>query len=142
MNIYQNILVAIDLNEEADQVIQRAQQRALQSSAKLILVHVTEPLSYAYGGDMPMDLSSIQTDLYDQAQQRMSGLVQQKQLGEVNQLLLSGHIKTEVHRVATELSSDLIVVGSHGRHGLALLLGSTSNGILQGATCDVLAVRV
>ena len=142
MSIYQNILVAIDLNEEADQVIQRAHQLALQSSAKLTLVHVTEPLSYAYGGDMPMDLSSIQTDLYDQAQQRMSGLVQQKQLGEVNQLLLSGHIKTEVHRVATELSSDLIVVGSHGRHGLALLLGSTSNGILQGATCDVLAVRV
>ena len=142
MSIYQNILVAIDLNEEADQVIQRAHQLALQSSAKLTLVHVTEPLSYAYGGDMPMDLSSIQTDLYDQAQQRMSGLVQQKQLGEVDQLLLSGHIKTEVHRVATELSSDLIVVGSHGRHGLALLLGSTSNGILQGATCDVLAVRV
>ena len=142
MSIYQNILVAIDLNEEADQVIHRAQQLALQSSAKLTLVHVTEPLSYAYGGDMPMDLSSIQTELYDQAQQRLSGLVKQKQLGEVDQLLLSGHIKTEVHRVATELSSDLIVVGSHGRHGLALLLGSTSNGILQGATCDVLAVRV
>jgi len=142
MSIYQNILVAIDLNEEAGQVIQRAHQLALQSSAKLTLVHVTEPLSYAYGGDMPMDLSSIQTELYDQAQQRLSGLVQQKQLGEVDQLLLSGHIKTEVHRVATELSSDLIVVGSHGRHGLALLLGSTSNGILQGATCDVLAVRV
>ena len=142
MSIYQNILVAIDLNEEADQVIQRAHQLALQSSAKLTLVHVTEPLSYTYGGDMPMDLSSIQTELYDQAQQRLSGLVQQKQLGEVDQLLLSGHIKTEVHRVATELSSDLIVVGSHGRHGLALLLGSTSNGILQGATCDVLAVRV
>lgn len=142
MSIYQNILVAIDLNEEADQVIQRAQQLALQSSAKLTLVHVTEPLSYAYGGDMPMDLSSIQTELHDQAQQRLNGLVQQKQLGEVDQLLLSGHIKTEVHRVATELSSDLIVVGSHGRHGLALLLGSTSNGILQGATCDVLAVRV
>ena len=142
MSIYQNILVAIDLNEEADRVIQRAHQLALQSSAKLTLVHVTEPLSYAYGGDMPMDLSSIQTELYDQAQQRLSGLVQQKQLGEVDQLLLSGHIKTEVHRVASELSSDLIVVGSHGRHGLALLLGSTSNGILQGATCDVLAVRV
>ena len=38
--------------------------------------------------------------------------------------------------------ADLIVVGSHGRHGLALLLGSTANGVLHGATCDVLAVRV
>ncbi|TNF89176.1 MAG: universal stress protein, partial [Gammaproteobacteria bacterium] len=38
--------------------------------------------------------------------------------------------------------ADVIVVGSHGRHGLALLLGSTANGVLHGATCDVLAVRV
>ncbi|MEO2178254.1 MAG: universal stress protein, partial [bacterium] len=30
----------------------------------------------------------------------------------------------------------------HGRHGLALLLGSTANGVLHGAPCDVLAVRV
>ena len=37
---------------------------------------------------------------------------------------------------------DLIVVGSHGRHGFALLLGSTSTGVLRGAQCDVLAVRV
>jgi universal stress protein A len=68
--------------------------------------------------------------------------VQQHNLADVDQLLVSGHIETEVHRVANELSSDLIVVGSHGRHGLALLLGSTSNGILHGATCDVLAVRI
>jgi universal stress protein A len=33
-------------------------------------------------------------------------------------------------------------VGSHGRHGLALLLGSTANSVLHGSPCDVLAVRV
>ena len=35
-----------------------------------------------------------------------------------------------------------LVVGSHGRHGLALLLGSTANAVLHGAPCDVLAVRI
>jgi len=142
MSIYQNILVAIDLNEDADKVIQKAYQLGLQSGAKLTLIHVTEPLSYAYGGDIPMDLSAIQTQLHEHAEQRMSDFVKQKNLGDVDQLLMSGHIETEVHRVAIELSADLIVVGSHGRHGLALLLGSTSNGILHGATCDVLAVRI
>jgi universal stress protein A len=34
------------------------------------------------------------------------------------------------------------VVGSHGRHGLALLLGSTANDVLHGAPCDVLAVKL
>jgi len=142
MRIYQNILVAIDLNEEADKVVQKAYRLSLQSDAKLTLIHVTEPLSYAYGGDIPMDLSAIQKQLHDHAEERMSNFVKQQKLINVDQLLVSGHIETEVHRVAIELSTDLIVVGSHGRHGLALLLGSTSNGILHGATCDVLAVRV
>ena len=142
MSKYQNILVAIDLSEEADKVVKKAYHLSLQSGAKLTLIHVTEPLSYAYGGDIPMDLSVIQKQLHDDAEQRISDFVKQQELSNVDQILVSGHIETEVHRVAIELSTDLIVVGSHGRHGLALLLGSTSNGILHGATCDVLAVRV
>jgi len=142
MSIYNNILVAIDLNEEAHKVALKAYQIGQQTGAKMTLIHVTEPLSYAYGGDVPMDLSAIQQQLHEHAQQRMNEFIQLHQLSDVAQLLTSGHIETEVHRVANELSTDLIVVGSHGRHGLALLLGSTSNGILHGATCDVLAVRI
>ncbi|MDB4308535.1 universal stress protein, partial [Porticoccaceae bacterium] len=48
----------------------------------------------------------------------------------------------EMHNMAKENHIDLIVVGSHGRHGLALIFGSTSNSVLHGATCDVLAVRI
>lgn len=44
--------------------------------------------------------------------------------------------------MAEEQKADLIVIGSHGRHGLGRLLGSTANGVLQGAPCDVLAVRI
>jgi len=142
MSIYNNILVAIDLNEEAEKVAQKAYQISLKTGAKLTFIHVTEPLSYAYGGDIPMDLSAIQKQLQEHAEKRMTEFVQQHGFNDAEQLLASGHIETEVHRVANELSTDLIVVGSHGRHGLALLLGSTSNGILHGATCDVLAVRI
>jgi len=39
-------------------------------------------------------------------------------------------------------NTDLVIVGSHGRHGVRLLLGSTANAVLHGAECDVLAVRV
>ncbi len=80
MNIYQNILVAIYLNAEANKVVQKAHQLSLQSGAKLTLIHVTEPLSYAYGGDIPMDLSVIQTQLHDDAEERMSNFVKQQEL--------------------------------------------------------------
>ena len=43
---------------------------------------------------------------------------------------------------AKDLGVDLIVVGSHGKHGLGLLLGSTANGILHHAHCDVLTIRI
>lgn len=59
-----------------------------------------------------------------------------------DQHVVVGMPDTEIHRFADENGVDLIVVGSHGRHGFALLLGSTSTGVLHGAQCDVLAVRV
>ncbi|EAW31305.1 hypothetical protein GP2143_07144, partial [marine gamma proteobacterium HTCC2143] len=63
-------------------------------------------------------------------------------VGSDGQHIIVGRAENEIHSLAEELGAELIVVGSHGRHGIALLLGSTANGILHGATCDVLAVRV
>lgn len=142
MQAYSNILVAIDLNDEAEPVSKKACALAEMTGAKLHFIHVTEPLSYAYGGDVPMDLSAIQAQLQDHAQQRLDEFMQSHNLQDCGQVLCNGHIENEVHRVAEEIGADLIVVGSHGRHGLALLLGSTSNSVLHGATCDVLAVRI
>jgi universal stress protein A len=45
-------------------------------------------------------------------------------------------------RFAEERKVDLIVVASHGLHGFRALLGSTTDGVLHTASCDVLAVRV
>ena len=53
-----------------------------------------------------------------------------------------GQPANEMRRMAKEENIDLIIVGSHGRHGLALIFGSTSNSVLHGAPCDVLAVRI
>lgn len=63
-------------------------------------------------------------------------------IAEKNQIMEIGSPKLEIVRIAKEIQADLIVVGSHGRHGLALLLGSTANGVLHHAVCDVLAVRL
>ncbi len=55
--------------------------------------------------------------------------------------LKTGYPKTEIIITAEKLKADLIIVGSHGRHGLATLLGSTTNSILHNATCDVLTIK-
>ncbi len=139
---YTKIMLAVDLTEESNVVASRAVALAAASSAELHLVHVIEPLSLAYGGDVPMDLSSVQEQIQEQAKSHLRDFGARLQIAAEKQHLIFGRPESEIHRVAEEENADLIVVGSHGRHGLALLLGSTANGVLHGASCDVLAVRV
>jgi universal stress protein A len=142
MAAYKKIVLAVDLTEESNTVAQQALALAQQGEAELHLVHVIEPLSLAYGGDVPMDLSSVQEQIQEQAKSHLSEFATQLSVPVERQHLIFGRPESEIHRIAEEVGGDLIVVGSHGRHGLALLLGSTANGVLHGATCDVLAVRV
>ncbi|HSB98110.1 MAG TPA: universal stress protein, partial [Spongiibacteraceae bacterium] len=50
MGDYNTILVAVDLSEEAGEVAARAARIATAQGAQLHVVHVIEPLSFAYGG--------------------------------------------------------------------------------------------
>ena len=139
---YRRILLAVDLTEECRRVATRANALATSSAAELHIVHVIEPLSLAYGGDIPMDLSTVQDQIHEQARSHLADFAASFKIPEEQRHLVFGRPESEIHRIAEDESMDLIVVGSHGRHGLALLLGSTANGVLHGATCDVLAVRV
>ncbi len=140
---YQHILIAVDLTEECNNVIQRAQAVASSTQARLSIVHIIEPMAMAFGGDVPMDLSIIQQQQFEQAQTAMANLSARYQaITEAQRHLTFGQPRHEIHRLAKEQGCDLIVVGSHGRHGLALLLGSTANDVLHGAPCDVLSVRL
>lgn len=142
MSLYGKILLALDLSAECDQLIEKAREIASSNSAELYLLHVIEPLSFAYGGDVPMDLTTIQEQLDEHAHSRLNKYAEKMDYPVKEQMVITGHTETEIHRLAKEKEIDLVVVGSHGRHGLALLLGSTANSVLHGASCDVLAVRV
>ena len=140
---YEHILVAVDLTDECAPVINRASESAKANGAKLSLIHIVEPMAMAFGGDVPMDLSQLQQQQFDQAKERLERLIAKyPQLHKDYCHLNYGQPRQEIHALAKAQKCDLIVVGSHGRHGLALLLGSTANDVLHGAPCDVLAVSL
>ena len=142
MSDYGKILVAIDLSEDSNRILQRARAVASSAAAQLHIIHVIEPLSFAYGGDIPMDFSGIQDEIYQQATQQLDRFAESHGIDKAHRHIVMGRPEVEIHALAEELQADLIVVGSHGRHGLALLMGSTANGVLHGAKRDVFAVRV
>lgn len=139
---YRHIIVGVDLSEDCPAVIQRAAGIASACRAKLTLAYVLEPIAFAYGGDMPVDLSGVQEQQVHKANAELAQLAKTTNYPIQQQHVLVGQPAAELHYLAEQESADLIVVGSHGRKGFALLLGSTPNSVLHGATCDVLAVLV
>ncbi len=144
MTIYNHILLAADFFEHGGLVAEKAKQIAAQNAAQLSLVHVVDNLPItdpAYGPIIPFDVDLTQ-ELMEATKKRLHELGEKLQVPAERQYLEMGSPKLEIVRVAEEIQADLIVVGSHGRHGFALLLGSTANGVLHHAKCDVLAVRL
>ena len=141
--IYQHILIAVDLTEASEKVAQRALALAERCDARLSLVHVVEyvPVDPAGEALLPPPVN-MEDELMDAARKRLDALAGKLNLPDCRRHVVLGNIKTEVARLASENSVDLIVLGSHERHGLQLLLGSTERSVLSAAPCDVLAVRL
>jgi len=143
MSPYKHLLLAVDFSDHSQDVSKTAEQLAKLYQAKLSIVHVVDnlPLNSDPYGPIQFDVDFTQ-ELLDNAKERLDKFAANLNITPEQQFLEMGSSKYEIVRVAEENDVDLIVIGSHGRHGLKLLLGSTANGVLHHAKCDVLAVRL
>ena len=145
MASYKHILVAVDFSPAAETVARRALDVAQAHQAELHWVHVVDylmPLGLADDFTPTPALLVDEKELLEQGRQSLQRFLAKRDRAADPQSVLPGVPRQEIVRLARELCSDLIVIGSHGRHGLARLLGSTARAVLNDAPCDVLAVRV
>lgn len=143
MGGYGNILVGVDFSDTTETVCERAADLARRSEATLALIHVLEPIVVDPVYDMvPVIPAELELERTKQARKALNRLGDRYGVPAERCWVESGPTKTAILEKAAGKGVDLIVVGSHGRHGVGLLLGSTANAVLHGARCDVLAVRV
>ncbi len=146
MSNYHNVVVAVDLEDDCNEVVKKAMNLGF-AIEHITLAHVFEPMPAPYASIIPYAPGLAATDDLD-AQVKASQTAKLNTVAEefgipTSQcLLLEGFAAKELKLHAAENDVDLIIIGSHGRHGLGLMLGSTANGVLHGASCDVLAVRI
>jgi universal stress protein A len=144
MKSYNHVLLAVDFFEPAQVVINRAKSLTESYQATLSLIHVVDnmPLPDAgYGLDAAYNVD-LTGEMIIAAKHKLTDLAKKLGVEQAKLYVELGSPKFEITRIAEENQVDLIVLGSHGRHGLALLLGSTATGVLHHAKCDVLAVRL
>jgi universal stress protein A len=145
---YRKILVIVDLSNGSDSVVRAAREQAAYSHASIVALHVVEFVPVEPMGDPLMPTLSmeptlaIEAELIDRATEKLRTILAAEGLSETPMRIEAGSIKGQIVRVAEEEKPDLMVVGSHERHGLAVLLNFTDDAVLHAAHCDVLAVRL
>jgi universal stress protein A len=139
---YKNILLVVDLSEDSRVIGERAKAIAACYGSEITLLHVVEYVPVEPMGEALLPTVQIEGELVERARQRLIELAQQLDLSQSRQMVETGGIKSEIIRAAQRLNTDLIVLGSRERHGLAILLNFTEDTILHAAPCDVLAVRL
>jgi universal stress protein A len=139
---YRRILVVVDLTEDSLPIGRRAHALASAVGAEIDLLHVVEYVPVEPMGETLMPAVQIEDELLERAKQRLTALGAQIGVAAPACRVETGNVKAEIVRIARELHTDLIVMGSRERHGLSILVNFTDDTVLHAAPCDVLAVRV
>jgi universal stress protein A len=145
MSVYSHILVAIDFSDSSEHVLARAREIAQGNNARLSLLYVMEylpPIDYINDSLMDINWVTEEKVLLDHAKDKMQQFGKKHELDNVALQVELGSPKHEISRYVKEHDCDLVVLGSHGRHGISLLLGSTANAVLHDMPCDVLTVKL
>jgi nucleotide-binding universal stress UspA family protein len=133
------ILFPTDFSTLADSALEYATAMALNTHAKLLIVHVEEPASMYGGGELYYGVPEPD----DTALRGMlSELKPSDPRVSCEYLLVRGLPATEIVRLADERQAEMIVMGTHGRTGLGrLLMGSVAEAVVRRAKCPVLTVK-
>ena len=141
MQIYDKVLIALELFGSEEYLVEAAMKVASEK-AEIKFIHTFQTPIYpadSYLGGIPLQRRDEEVA---EAKVIFAAFAEKYDLPKEGHTLVVGRPASEIHSTASDMGADLIVVGSHGRHGIQLLLGSTSNAVLHGASCDVLAVRI
>jgi universal stress protein A len=142
MALYRNILAVVDLSPDGLHVAGRARALAsLLPDATLKLLHVVEYVPVEPLSDSLLPAVQIEGELVERARGQIARLASQLDPQPQWEVAV-GSIKAEIVRAARAGGHDLIVIGSHERHGLSILINLIEDAVLHAAPCDVLAVRL
>ena len=144
---YKRILVAVDASEEAERVLKAAANVDPRGADSYYLVTVIPPVladagsldGMSFGATWP--LKELEAAAMKEIGESVRERAARYGIPPDRVAVLYGRPAAEIHAHARTIQADLIVIGAHGRHGLPrLMLGSTANAVLHGASCDVLTV--
>ncbi|MBV9946396.1 MAG: universal stress protein [Myxococcales bacterium] len=139
----QRILVGHDFGEHAQAALDYALGLAEKLGARVTVVHAYELPVYGFPDGLALT-GEVAGRIHAAMAQALDGIIEKTQQTNVRVegMLRQGPAWSEISAAAGEVQADLVVVGTHGRRGLAhALLGSVAEKVARSAPCPVLVVR-
>lgn len=144
MTPIKNILVPIDFNETSNHALDYAIDLAKLIGARVTVAHSYVIPVYAFPDGALITSPELAAKLSDAAQKNLDAAVNARRNRgvELTGVLTNGVPVDEISRLAKEQHVDLIVMGTHGRHGLPrALLGSVAETVIRTSSIPVLAIH-
>jgi universal stress protein A len=143
MSDYTHILMAVDFTKSAEQILNKARDIARHNNAKLSMLHVVEyvpPVDYA-NDSMLSNWVIDDNEMLERAKSSLQKFSEQHKLENVDLNVQFGRPKHVISQFVEDHQCDLVILSSHGRHGIGLLLGSTASAVLHAMPCDILTIK-
>lgn len=140
------ILHPSDFSPASRPAFTKAMELARETDAELIIVHVLGSVTPVIGEGYvsPQAFERIQDSLRAHGEKQLDALVGRAGRAKVRArgLVVEGVPYAQIARTARSQKADMIVMGTHGRGGMArLFLGSVAERVVATAPCPVLTVR-
>ncbi|MFD0916246.1 universal stress protein [Pseudahrensia aquimaris] len=145
--MYKHILLPTDGSKFAEEGVRQGCQLAKELGAKVTVVTVTESLVSVNGGELAM---AFPVETYDKATRDQASVTLEnaaKIASEVGVDATTLHVEKErpvngILKAAESTGADLIVMSSHGRHGISrMLLGSQATAVVSHSEIPVLVFK-
>jgi nucleotide-binding universal stress UspA family protein len=139
---YKRILVPVDFSEASKKAVTYAMTIAAQTNAKLFVAHIvhdTSALNYTF----PSETYEAEKHQYEAAKRQIHKLIPEECAGmfDVEVIVKTGNIDSELLGIVQEEAVDLVVMGSHGRrHFSRWFIGSVTERMLRKLHVPVLTV--
>ena len=140
---FKHILIPTDFSTGSRLAVDYGLSLARRLGASVHLVHVVEDPSVAgLFTEAYVDMSLIRKERRCDARHRMNGLLGQLHAVRLTDEIASGPVAETIAAIAADRGADFIVMGTHGRTGLAhVLVGSVAERVIRIAGCPVLTIR-
>ena len=138
------LLVPVDFGEPSEAALSYAVELAEKIGARLVVMHAYELPVYGFPDGALVASADVAARVMAGAQAGLDGMVERfRGRARLDTVLRQGIAWEEVRSVCEEVHADMIIMGTHGRTGLArALIGSVTEKVIRTSNKPVLTIHV